>query len=274
MHEGYWGLKEPAFALTPDPRFYYMGHSHEDSLMMLHYALTRNKGAGMLTGTLGMGKTAICHKLASLLDPAKTHIITVVNPILNPHQFHLELLAELGIKVKFKDRQAIAKELQHRLIEVYEKGKRVVLIVDDAHQIESEGTFEELRQLLNLQMDDRFLVNVLLVGQPQLGFNVGKFQELDQMIAVRERLQQFTLVDTGEMVMHRLRTAGYTGDPGIFTTDAILELHRFSKGVPRIVCHLADHALMLGKLQKAKCVDGLLMHQSITEFYGSEEAAA
>jgi len=273
MHEAYWGLTESPFALTPDPRFYYMGHAAEDSLMMLHYALVRNKGVAMVTAPLGMGKTALCHKITSLLDPTITRVINVVNPTLTPLQFHFELLAELGVKTRYKDRQAVSKELQQRLFQVYEKGKRVVLIVDDAHMIESAGTLEELRALVNFQSDNQFLVNMLLVGQPQLTETLKKNPALDQTIAIRERIQPLSLVDTGELVMHRLRTAGYSGDQGIFATDAMVELHRRSKGVPRVICHIADRALWLGKSQRARFVDGLLMHDAVADFYGVEEAA-
>src|SRR5438270_10529567 len=112
-----------------------MGHAAEDSLMMLHYALIRNKGVGMVTAPLGMAKTALCHKLTSLLEPTITRVINIVNPSLNPLQFHFELLAELGVKTRYKDRQAVSKELQRRLLEVSEQGKRVVLMIDDAHMI-------------------------------------------------------------------------------------------------------------------------------------------
>lgn len=271
MHEAYWGVSEPPFALTPDPRFFYMGHANEDVVMMLHYAITRNKGAALLTAGLGMGKTALSHKFASLLDPFRTKVITVVNPALNPLQFHLEILADLGYKPKSKDRQAVGQELKTRLLELYEKGKRIVVILDDAHQIKNEGTFEELRMLLNLQLDDQFLISLVMLGLPTLAQTLAKYQELDQLIAVRERLQPMSVVETGELIMHRMRMAGYTGDQGLFDPDAIMEIHRFTHGVPRLICHLADHALMLGCNKKVRFIDGMLMHEAIEEFYGDEQ---
>lgn len=271
MHESYWGFSEAPFALTPDPRFFYVGNSTEETLMLLHYGITSNKGIVMLTGALGSGKTAMCHKLVSLLEPTKTQVVEVVNPKSESLTLHLHNALELTSKPK--DRQAAASELKERLLDLYEKGKKLVLIIDGAHAIEKEVTFEELRALLNLQLDDQFLVNVVLCGLPQLSANLLKYEDLDQTIAIRERLQPLSLKETGEMILHRLRTAGYTGDPNLFDQDALLELHRFTKGVPRLVCHLADHALRLGKLHKEKCVDGMLMHESIDEFYGSENAA-
>jgi len=273
MHEAYWGFTEAPFALTPDPKFYFLGHANEDVLMMLHYAVTRNKGVALLTGPLGTGKTALCHKLVQLLEPTKITAVTLVNPVLTPVQLHLEILAELGIKVRFKDRQAVPQELHQRLLAFYERGERVVLFIDDAHLIETSSTFEELRHLLNLQVDDQFLISVIMVGQSGLAMKVANVPELDQMIAVRERLQPMNLVDAGEMIMHRMRVAGFTGEPGTFSAEAVMAIYKFSKGVPRVICHLADHALMLAKNQKTKIIDGILLHQVIEEFYGVDNAA-
>jgi general secretion pathway protein A len=128
--------------------------------------------------------------------------------------------------------------------------------------------------LLNLETGDQFLINIVLSGVSEVTQTLAKYQELDQMFAVRERLQPLSVAEMGEMILHRLRCAGYTGDNHLFDADAILELHRFTKGVPRMVCHLADHALMMGKLLKARSVDGMLMHEAIEEFYGDEEEVA
>lgn len=274
MHEAYWGFKEPPFAQTPDPRFYYLGQAHEDALMMLHYGLSRNKGAVLLTGALGTGKTSLCHKLANFVDPAQIQSVTIVNPDLTPLQLLSELLAELGVTATSEDRHAITRDLHNKLREIYDQGKKVLLLIDDAHHIKDESTFEELRMLLNLETGDQFLINIVLAGVNELSHILAKYQELDQMFAVRERLQPLSVSDMTEMLLHRLRCAGYTGDTNLFDADATLELHRFTKGVPRMVCHLADHALMMGKLLKAKSVDGMLMHEAIEEFYGDEEDAA
>ena len=272
MHEAYWGFNEPPFALTPDPRFMYLGQNTEDSLMMLHYAITRNKGVAVLTGALGTGKTALCHKLVELLDPSETKAITVVNPVLDPVQFQTELLAELGVKVRFKDRQAVSKELQRRLMACYERGERVILFVDDAHLIEKSETFEEIRHLLNLQVNDQFLITVVLVGQPQMALRLGAVPDLDQMVAVREKLAPLGIVDTGEMIRHRLRIAGFTGESSPFSAEAVQAIHKHSKGVPRVICHLADHALMLAKQYKLRMIDAVIIHEVMDEFYGEEAA--
>ena len=242
--------------------------------MMLHYGLSRNKGAVLITGALGTGKTSLCHKLVEYMDPAKTFTVWVVNPDLNPLQMHKELLAEMGVKVQTQDRQKIGRELQNRVREIFEQGKKILLVIDNAHQIKEHATFEELRMLLNLQTGEEFLVNVLMAGQPSICETLAKYQEVDQMLAVRERLQPMNVVEMQQMLLYRMRISGYTGDSNLFDSDAIVELHRFTKGVPRLVCHLADHALMLGKNEKARAIDGLLMHLAIEEFYGQGEDAA
>src|SRR5450432_3317634 len=107
MYEAYWGLTEPPFSLTPDPRFLYMSRGHEDALMMLHYAITRNKGAAMLSGDIGLGKTTISRKLLDLLDPVKTRVVLIVNPILTPTQFLQEILSQLEVETPSKNRQVL-----------------------------------------------------------------------------------------------------------------------------------------------------------------------
>src|SRR5450432_1827480 len=121
MYEAYWGLTEQPFSLTPDPRFLYMSRSHEDALMMLHYAITRNKGAAMLTGPIGLGKTTVSRKLLELLDPTKVKMVMIVNPILTPVQMLQEILGQLEVPITSKNRQVLIQELHNTLLRYYER---------------------------------------------------------------------------------------------------------------------------------------------------------
>jgi general secretion pathway protein A len=273
MYEAYWGLSEAPFSLTPDPRFLYMSRGHEDALMMLHYAVTRNKGAAMLSGDIGLGKTTVSRRLLELLDPVRNRVVMIVNPILTPTQMMQEILLQLGIKSDSRNRQVLVADLHKQLLTWYEHGSRVVVIVDEAHLIRSAATLEELRLLLNCQMNDQFLVNLLLFGQIELKAKIAKVPALEQRLAVRQHLKPLNAIESGEMILHRLRVAGYAGEYSPFTPDAIFEMHKYTKGIPRLISQIADNALMFGFARKQQSVDGFLIHEIVAEHSGLEEAA-
>ncbi|MCA0361971.1 MAG: ATP-binding protein, partial [Armatimonadetes bacterium] len=129
--------------------------------MMLHYAITRNKGAAMLCGEIGLGKTTISRKLLEMLDPVQYRIVLIVNPILTPTQMLQEILTQLDIDCASRNRQVLVQRLHLALVENYDRGRRVVLMIDEAHLIRSANSFEELRLLLNCQMNDQFLISLI-----------------------------------------------------------------------------------------------------------------
>jgi general secretion pathway protein A len=270
MYEAYWGLTEPPFTLTPDPRFLYMSKEHEDALVMLHYTITRNRGAGMLVGDIGLGKTTLSRKLLELLDPVTYKIVLIVNPMLTPIQLLQEILHQLGIPLNSRNRQVLVQHLFDHLLQLYEHGQRVVLIVDEAHLIRSAATFEELRLLLNCQMNDQFLISLLLLGQLELRKKIERVPALKQRLAVRHQLKPLDQQETAALIEFRLRTAGYAGERIPFTPDALYELYRYTSGYPRLICQLADNALMVGMAEQVNQIDGFLMHGVIMDFEGKE----
>lgn len=275
MYERYWGLEEPAFALTPDPRFLYLDKGHEDALTMLHYAILRNKGAASLTGDIGLGKTTISRKLIEMLDPTAFRLVLIVNPILTPIQMITEILNQLNIDTDgLKSRQKLVQKLHDCLLEFYTRGERVVVMVDEAHLIKSTASFEELRLLLNCQMNDQFLITLLLLGQIELREKLAKVPALEQRLSVRTNLEPLDVQETGEMIFHRMRVAGYAGERNVFTPDAIYQLHKASKGYPRTISTLADHALMVGMAQKVNLIDAYLMHDVCTQHFGDQPEVA
>jgi general secretion pathway protein A len=273
MYESYWGLTEPPFSLTPDPRFLYMSRAHEDALMMLHYAVSRNKGAAMLAGDIGLGKTTVSRKLLDLLDPIKHRVVLIVNPILTPIQILQEVLEQLDHPIATRNRQVLVAALHQVLLDCYERGQQVVLMIDEAHLIRNSNTLEELRLLLNCQMNDQFLISLILLGQNELRPKLAKVPALEQRLAIRHTLKPLDAGEIGEMLLHRLRVAGYTSDHSPFTPDAVFEIHKASGGTPRVATQLADNALLMGMAQKKKVIDGFLAHELINEFNGTEAAA-
>lgn len=272
MYEAFFGLNESPFSLTPDPRFLYMSRGHEDALMMLHYAITRNKGAAMLSGEIGLGKTTISRKLLELFGASETKVVLIVNPILTPVQILQEILLQLNVPTNSRNRQVLVGQLHDTLLTFYDRGERVLLMIDEAHLIKSANTFEELRLLLNCQMNDRFLINLLLLGQSELHKKIAKVPALQQRLAVRARLQPLDQVETGEMILHRLTVAGYREALSPFTPDAVYELYKAAGGTPRLVSQLADTALLMAFAKKQKNVDAFLMHSVVQDFNGLEAA--
>lgn len=268
MHEAYWGFNEPPFSLTPDPRFLFMSQAHEDALMMLHYAIARNKGAAMLCGDIGLGKTTISRKLLDLLDPVRFRVVLIVNPILTPVQILQEILSQLDVNLVSRNRQVLVQELHDTLMRNYERGQRVVVVVDEAHLIRSATTLEELRLLLNCQMNDQFLISLLLIGQLELKKKIAKVPALEQRLAVRYAIKPLDVTETGEMILHRLRVAGYTGEFSPFSPDAIYQIHKFSGGTPRLTSQAADNALMVGMAERVKTIDAYLVQKVLEETMG------
>lgn len=268
MYESYWGLQEPAFGLTPDPRFLYLSKGHEDVLTMLHYAVTRNKGAAVLWGDIGLGKTTISRKLIEMLAPSTYRLVLIVNPILTPVQMMQEILAQLNTPTILKNRQALVQLLHSTLLDHYNRGERVVLMVDEAHLIRSAATFEELRLLLNCQLNDQFLISLILLGQNELRPKLSKVSALESRLAVKCALHPLSAQETGELILHRLRVAGYADQYSPFTPDAIFQIHKMSGGLPRLICTLADQALIVGMAEEADHIDAFVMHDICRQHLG------
>jgi len=268
MYEPYWGLNEPAFSLTPDPRFLYMSRGHEDALMMLHYAMSRNKGAAFLAGDIGLGKTTISRKLLELFDYTRDRVVLIFNPILTPVQFLQEILIQLGEENPSKNRLQLVHQLHKTLIDLHNNGQRVILMIDEAHLIKSTQTFEEIRLILNCQLNDSFLCSLILLGQNELIPKLEKVPALDQRLAIRVTLKPLNVQETGELILHRLRVAGYQGESSPFTPDAVFEIHKASEGYPRLISQFADNALMIGFSQRAKIIDGFMVHSMVCDVKG------
>jgi general secretion pathway protein A len=268
MYEQYWGLNEPPFSLTPDPRFLYMSRSHEDALTTLVHTVTRNKGAALLMGEIGHGKTTVSRKLIEMLDPVQYRVVLNVNPILTPVQMVQEILDQLGAEFESNNRQALVQRLHLELTEAYDRGQRAVVIVDEAHMVKSAATFEELRLLLNCQMNDQFLLTLILIGQLEIKKRLEKVPALVQRLAVQQQLGPLDSTDTGEMILHRMRVAGFTGQRSPFTPDAIHLIHQASDGAPRRIAQLADGSLAAACARREEVIDAFLAHQVVENTSG------
>ncbi len=245
MYLEYYGLIRPPFEMTPDPAFLYLGDAHQEALATLIYGVRARKGFVMLSGEVGTGKTTLLHALLSQLDSG-TASAYIFNPKLEPLDFFRVLFDEYGIEERCQTKGEYLIALNRFLIERLERDESTLLIVDEAQNLSTE-MLEEIRLLSNLETATSKLLQVMLVGQPELDEMLARrdLRQLRQRIVLRFQLRPFDADETAAYVEERLRLAGYTGK-GIFRRSAIKQLHRMSGGVPRLINILCDGAMLLG----------------------------
>lgn len=245
MYESYWRLKEKPFENTPDPRFLYSSYEHIEAATRLTYAVEERKGAALLTGEYGCGKTVISRLLFELLPEERFEIALITNPLLSPTALLQEICLQLGIKSSENPtKPQLLKELNGRLYENMKKKKDTVIVIDEAQAIQDISTFEELRLLLNFQLNERFLLTLILIGQPELREMINELEQLKQRLAIRYHLNPLSREDTRKYIIHRLKIAGT--ERKIFTDDAHDEIWANSEGIPRVINTISDMCLVLG----------------------------
>ncbi len=248
MYENYWKLKEKPFENTPDPRFIYSSYEHHESLTRLVYAIEERKGAALLTGEYGCGKTVISRQLFESLPRDKYEIALITNPLLSPVDLLREICFQLDIKNTSSARKPqLLMHLNDRFYENMNKGKDTVIIIDEAQVIKDTETFEELRLLLNFQLNDRFLLTLILIGQPELRTKIDTMKQLKQRLAIRYHLNPLSKEDTEKYIVHRLKVAG--SEKKIFSDIACSHIWAYSDGIPRLVNTICDLSLLLGYTQ-------------------------
>jgi general secretion pathway protein A len=245
MYNEYYGLIRAPFEMLPDPSFLYLGDAHREGLATLVYAVNSGKGFVMLTGEVGTGKTTLLHALLGQLD-SSTNSAFIFNPKLDPLGFFRMLFEDLGIDTACSSKAEYLLALNRYLIGKLAANERVLLIVDEAQNLSTE-MLEEIRLLSNLETPTSKLIQIMLVGQPELQVLIDQpeLRQLRQRIALRHRLRPFDEREVSEYVSERLSKAGYTGR-GIFKRRALKELFKVTEGTPRLINNVCDGALLIG----------------------------
>jgi len=245
MYHEYYELVRSPFEMTPDPAFLYLGDAHREGLATLVYGVQARKGFVLLTGEVGTGKTTLLHSLLAQLD-RDTLAAFIFNPRLDPLDFFRMLFDEFGIETPCETKAQFLLELNRFLIARLEKDLPTLLIVDEAQNLSAE-MLEEIRLLSNLETPTSKLIQIMLVGQPELWEMLAKpeLRQLRQRIVLRHSLRPFDEAETADYVAERLRLAGHTGKP-IFKKAALKELYRVTGGTPRLINIVCDGALLLG----------------------------
>jgi general secretion pathway protein A len=255
MYAEFYGLTRPPFEMTPDPTFLFLGEAHREGLATLVYGVQARKGFVMLTGEVGTGKTTLLHSLLGQLD-ASTASAYIFNPRLEPLDFFRLLFDEFGIERECNTKAEYLLALNHFLIERLEKDETALLIIDEAQNLSPE-MLEEVRLLSNLETPSSKLLQIMLVGQPELGemLESSDLRQLRQRIVLRHHLRPFDDREMEAYIDERLRLAGYTGK-GLFRRSARRRIFAVTGGVPRLVNVVCDSALLAGFAAERESIDG------------------
>jgi general secretion pathway protein A len=263
MYESYYGLKERPFALTPDPQFIFLALPHRQALTYLEFSLAHDAGFCLITGEVGAGKTTLIHHLLKSVDRTVT-VGLVSNTSRNFGRLLQWVCMTFGLEHSGKDEVSLYDLFTRFLIDEYAKGHKVVLIVDEAQNL-GPARLEELRVLSNINAGKHLLLQTILVGQPQLRalIRAPELLQFEQRIGADCHIGALSADEARHYVQHRLRVAG--GCVSLFTHTAIKLAYQNSKGIPRLINHYCDRALVYGYADRAARIDHELMADAIED---------
>ncbi len=272
MYTAFYGLREKPFSLTPNPRFLYLADSHREAMAHLLYGLEQGEGFIVITGEVGTGKTTLCR---SLLDriPGDTEIAILFNPSHSANELLQSINEEFGLEADAANRRQLLSTLNRFLLAQHAASRRVVLIIDEAQNL-APGTLEQVRLLSNLETESSKLIQIILLGQPELDAKLDSdsLRQLRQRVSVRWRLEALAANDTAAYIRHRLAVAA-GADRDVLSDGALREIHRLTGGVPRLINVLADRCLLAGYSVGAHRVGAHVVRRAAREVPGTERHA-
>lgn len=267
MYLDFYKLKQSPFDLTPNPRFLFQSQKHREAYNHLLYGIRERKGFVQLTGEVGAGKTTICRAMLRQLDINFT-VAVILNPVLNPDELMRAIGTEYRLDVKNLDRHDTLAAINNFLLDQVQQCKDVVLIIDEAQNLTDE-LLEQVRLLSNLELDNRKLLQIILMGQPELRARLDspRLRQLRQRISVRYHLAPLSRAEVIQYIKHRLQLSGANGVPH-FTGPAYWRIFRYSRGIPRLVNSICDKALLAGFVEHSKNINFRLVGRAIRELEG------
>lgn len=260
MYKDYWCLREYPFENLPNPGFLYKSPIHEEALTRLIYAIENRKGAAMLSGEIGCGKTTISRLLVQRLVRRNFQLALIENPCLTPDELFREILYQFGLDTSAKTKREMTHLMNDHLYKNLQEGKNSVIIVDEAQLISDVHAFEELRLLLNFQLNDQFLLTLILIGQPELKEKVAELPQFDQRIAIRFHLNPLDVKEMVKFIFFRLKKAG--AKRNMFTNDALRCIFKHSYGIPRKINTICDLSLLIGCGESVKFINSGIVDKS------------
>jgi type II secretory pathway predicted ATPase ExeA len=271
MYESFFGLKDKPFALTPNPKFVFYSRQYREAEGQLLYGISNREGFMLVTGQPGTGKTTLCRDLIEKFDKNRIHSALIFNPFLNAHEMLAALLGEFGVSApQNASRKDLLDRLNQFLLAQLVLGKSCVAIFDEAQHLSTEF-LEQIRVLSNLETDQEKLVQIILVGQPELldKIRTPGMAQLDQRVSIRCRLTDLDEQETDRYIHHRMNVAGARGQVR-FHKKAIAEIFRGSSGVPRLINLVSDRSLLAAYTEHARDITVGHVRKAVQALRGEE----
>ena len=267
MYKRFFNLQRNPFEITPDPRFLFSTRQHNEALASLYYGVKRRKGFVVLTGEVGTGKTMLVRCLLQILRQANVAFAYVFNPRLTAIEFLQYVAGDLQLPASGKSKSDLLLSIGSYAIARHQKGLTTVLVIDEAHHL-SADLLEEIRLLTNLETAEAKLLQILLIGQPELDEKLDsvELRQLKQRIAHRSHLNALDVDDTCGYVYRRLQIAGSTNPSAMFPMETIVELHRHSRGYPRLINTICENALIQAYARQSASISPRVVEEIAAEF--------
>ncbi len=269
----FFGLNSEPFSNAPVARFYYNAPQHQQALTRLLYAASSMKGLAVLVGEIGAGKTTLARRLLDSLpeEEYEAALLVIIHSGITASWLLRRIALQLGVESPAQEKLALLSQLYQRLLQIYEQGRKAVVLIDEAQMLETRELMEEFRGLLNLEVPERKLISFVFFGLPEIEKNLKLDAPLAQRVAMRYRLEPFSSESTEAYVKHRLRLAGSPRMP--FTPEAIAAVHRRSAGTPRVINTICDNALFEAFLARTPDIRGAVI-EAIADNLGLETGAS
>ncbi|WP_434382685.1 ExeA family protein [Melittangium boletus] len=269
----YFELSQEPFSNAPVSRFYYNSAQHSQALTRLMHAVSYMKGLSILVGDIGAGKTTLARRMLDSLPESEYEaaLLVIIHSGITANWLLRRIALQLGVENPAQEKLALLSQLYQRLLQIYESGKKAVVLIDEAQMLETRELMEEFRGLLNLEVPERKLISFVFFGLPEIERNLKLDPPLAQRVALRYKLEPFTAESTEAYIKHRLRLAGSSRMP--FTPEALLAIHQHSGGTPRVINSICDNALFEGFLARESSLGDKLIHK-IAENLGLQGSSA
>lgn len=270
MFEKFFGLTENPFNLTPDPKYLYLSGIHKEAIAHLRYGINERKGFVLLTGEVGAGKTTVCRALLSSL-PSETRTALIFNPTLTDIELLQSINQDFGLSAKEKSKKALLDELNAFLLTVREESGNAVLVIDECQNLTPE-VLEQVRLLSNLETEKEKLLQIIMIGQPELNaiLSAPGLRQINDRIVLRYHMGLLSRSEVRDYIAHRLLIAGSHGDIK-FTAPALHLIYAYSRGLPRRINAAAERCLLIAFLKGKHSVDRDIAREALKELKGEQQ---